>query len=217
MKTILSCESLRLHLKEAQRKMKTDYPVVEIDSALHAVPKKMRKSVFSAMENLPEEVDMVLIAMGHCGGALADYPFPRRAVIPKVDDCITLLLHTDDTWYPNLKETGCMYLTDQIDGNFSIRRIRESLIERYGEKRGIGIFREWFKAYHSVKIIDTGVYDAYAPDYLKKARADAHTFNGELTHVPGSNLILEKLVSGNWGHQFICVEKGQVLTTEDFV
>lgn len=110
-----------------------------------------------------------------------------------------------------------MYLTDQIDGNFSIRRIRESLIERYGEKRGIGIFREWFKAYHSVKIIDTGVYDAYAPDYLKKARADAHTFNGELTHVPGSNLILEKLVSGNWDHQFICAEKGQRLGAEDFM
>ena len=217
MKVILACESLCRHLEAAQAKMKTAYPIVKIDSTLHAVPQKMRKTIFERMEELPDTIDTVLIAMGHCGGALADHPFPRRAVIPKVDDCITLLLHTDDTWYPNLKETGCMYLTDQIDGNISIRRIRESLIERYGEKRGIGIFREWFKAYHSVKIIDTGVYDAYAPDYLKKARADAHTFNGELTHVPGSNLILEKLVSGNWGHQFICVEKGQVLTTEDFV
>lgn len=214
---ILACESLCRHLEAAQAKMKTAYPIVKIDSTLHAVPQKMRKTIFERMEELPDTIDTVLIAMGHCGGALADHPFPRRAVIPKVDDCITLLLHTDDTWYPNLKETGCMYLTDQIDGNFSIRRIRESLIERYGEKRGIGIFREWFKAYHSVKIIDTGVYDAYAPDYLKKARADAHTFNGELTHVPGSNLILEKLVSGNWDHQFICAEKGQRLGTEDFM
>lgn len=217
MKVILACESLCRHLEAAQAKMKTAYPIVKIDSTLHAVPQKMRKTIFERMEELPDTIDTVLIAMGHCGGALADHPFPRRAVIPKVDDCITLLLHTDDTWYPNLKETGCMYLTDQIDGNFSIRRIRESLIERYGEKRGIGIFREWFKAYHSVKIIDTGVYDAYAPDYLKKARADAHTFNGELTHVPGSNLILEKLVSGNWDHQFICAEKGQRLGTEDFM
>ena len=69
----------------------------------------------------------------------------------------------------------------------------------------------------TVNIIDTGAYDAYDSIYLEKARAEADTFNGGVEHVQGSNLILEKLVSGNWGHQFICVEKGQVLTTEDFV
>ena len=35
-------------------------------------------------------------------------------------------------------------------------------------------------------------------------------------YVPGSNIILEKLVSGKWDDQFLIIEKGGVMTEEDF-
>ena len=37
-----------------------------------------------------------------------------------------------------------------------------------------------------------------------------------LIYVPGSNLLLEKLVSGKWDHQFLIAEKGRVLAKTDF-
>lgn len=36
-------------------------------------------------------------------------------------------------------------------------------------------------------------------------------------HVKGSNLLLEKLVSGHWDQQFLIVEPGQMLSGRDFV
>lgn len=33
--------------------------------------------------------------------------------MPKVDDCITLLMHTDEKFHYNLKEVGHFYLTEK--------------------------------------------------------------------------------------------------------
>ena len=214
---IMACESLTQHVKAAQKKMHTCYPVVELDSSLHSVPEKMRAAVFSTMADLPEEVDTVLVSMGLCGGSLSETVFPKRAVIPRVDDCITLLMHVDDVWFPNLKQTGHLYLTDTVDGRLSVENIQKRLFERYGEKRGRMVFEMWFEHYNNMDIIDTGVYDSYAPAYLEKARRNADLINSSLCHVPGSNLLLEKLVSGRWDHQFIVAEKGKTLTATDFV
>ena len=98
--------------------------------------------------------------MGLCGGSVSDIPLPRNIVIPKVDDCITLLMHTDDRWYANLKKCGHLYLTC--------------------------------------------------------AENSASLINCPLAFVPGSNIILEKLVSGRWDSQFIIASAGDVLHKEDF-
>lgn len=102
----MACDTLQLHVEAAQEKMGTHYEVLLLDSRLHARPEKMNEAVFEAIAGLPAQVDTVLLAMGLCGGSVSGRPFPRRTVIPKVDDCITLLLHKDQTWHPNLKECG---------------------------------------------------------------------------------------------------------------
>ena len=137
--------------------------------------------------------------------------------MPKVDDCITLLMHTDDKWYPNLKKGGHLYLTDTVDGDLSIENIRQGLIERYGEKKGLMVFDIWFESYRSVDIIDTGVYDCYSRDYVARAKANADLIQCPICYVAGSNLLLEKLVSGRWDHQFLIGEAGDTFREEDFL
>lgn len=214
---IITCSNVRYHIDRAQEKEHTSYPVIELDSRLHVEPKDMRAKLFETMGTLPESVDLVLLSMGMCGGSAAKEPFPVKTVMPKVDDCITLLLHTDDRWFPNLKKGGHLYLTDKIQGDLSVRNIRENLIEQYGEKKGLRIFDIWFDSYKSVDVIDTGVYDSYDKEYLRIAEAEAAMINCPVCHVPGSNHLLEKLVGGRWDHQFLVVEKGRVLYDEDFL
>ncbi len=137
--------------------------------------------------------------------------------MPKVDDCITLLMHTDNNWYPNLKRSGHMYLTDTVDSDLSIINIRNRLVERYGEKKGLMVFDIWFESYKSVDIIDTGVYDCYSGDYVTRAKANADLIQCPICYVEGSNLLLEKLVSGRWDHQFLIGEAGDTFREEDFV
>ena len=76
-------------------------------------------------------------------------------------------------WHPNLKECGHLYLTDTVDGVFSVENIRSNLVERYGEEKGLRIFGVWFDSYRSVDIIDTGIYDCRSPDYTAAAQRSA--------------------------------------------
>lgn len=214
---IMACSSLRMHIDAAQSKEKTDFEVIELDSELHAEPKEMREAVFDAMGKLPESVDTVLLCMGLCGGSVSEKPLPVKVVMPKVDDCITLLMHTDDRWYPNLKEGGHLYLTDTVDGNLSVGNIRQRLIERYGEKKGLMVFNIWFDSYKSVDIIDTGIYDCHCEDYVVRAKANADLIRCPIYYVEGSNILLEKLVSGRWDHQFLIREAGDIFRDEDFL
>lgn len=214
---IMTCSSLRKHIDAAQKKENTKFDVYELDSILHAEPKEMRAAVFDLMGKLPGDVDTVLLSMGLCGGSVSERPLPVRVVMPKVDDCITLLMHTDDQWYPNLKEGGHLYLTDTVEDTLSVKNIRKRLIERYGEKKGLMVFDVWFDSYKSVDIIDTGVYDCYSDEYVASAKSNAALIDCPICYVNGSNILLEKLVAGKWDHQFLVGEKGRIFTEEDFL
>ena len=58
---ILTCKNLRYHPDAAQCKMGTDYEVVDLDTALHVEPEKMRLE-------LPEEIGKV--SFGKMGRAV---------------------------------------------------------------------------------------------------------------------------------------------------
>ena len=164
---IVVCSTLTNHVKAAQEKMNTNYPIIELDNSKHDRPEVFWKLAFLAMEQLPEEIDTVLLGVGVCGGASVGWPFPRRTVMPKVDDCITLLMHTDNQFHYNLKETGHFYLTENRD-LMSIERMEQNLILKYGERRAKRVMKVWFDAYKSVDIVDTGVYDCYSKEYVER-------------------------------------------------
>ncbi len=214
---ILVCKNLRFHLEKAQETMHTDIPVIELDTSLHKEPSKMREKILEEIGKIPAEYDTILAAMGFCGGSWRDVPLDRRLVIPRMDDCITMLLTTDDIPKPNRKIPGCMYLTDNRDEQMTIPGIRRSLIAQCGEKKGERVFRLYFKYYTRIGIVDTGFYDSYSPDFQELAEESAGLINGTVEHVPGSNRVLEKLVSGCWDEQFYVLEPGQTVSDGDFI
>lgn len=167
---ILACTSLLLHVEAAQTRMGTHFPVVELDRRLHAEPKQMRSRILEALDALPAGCDTVLVAMGYCGGSWNHIPLTRRVVVPKVDDCITLLLHTDDTPHGNLKEHGHMYFRDCDTGPYSIEGMKDEICRTYGMEFGTSIFGSWFQNYTNADIIDTGVYDCYSEEYVAEAQ-----------------------------------------------
>ena len=214
---ILACSAMSLHVAAAQKTMKTDFPVIEVDSSFHENPSKMRQKIIETLEQMEKSIDTVLVAMGFCGGSWEDIATDKRIVIPRVDDCITLLLHTDDTWYPNLKQCGHLYLRDDIEGKFSPKSIKKNLCSQYGDSEGSFVFRTWFGSYTNADIFDTGAYDCHSEAYMLEAMENADLMEATLDYVPGSNLILEKLVSGRWDQQFLVIEPGNTVSNMDFV
>ena len=218
---ILSCTSLLDFVNAAQASQGTDYPVFTVDRALHLEPEQMKAAVTRTIDGLPEEYDTVLVSMGFCGGVWHDVIAPRRLVIPRVDDCISLLLHTDDQFHPNLKEDGHLYLYENDPRDFSALTLMHNTnsftqdLDLKNLSREF-LFEMWFHNYRYMDVIDTGLNDCYSEEYAQAAQEQADQIKADLDYVPGSIRLLEKLVSGRWDEQFIVAEPGRKLLHGDF-
>lgn len=213
---ILSCSSLERYVAAAQKCQGTSYPVVYLDKKHHVEPKNMRQCILEAERALPADVDTVLVAMGFCGGSWEGLSFARRVVIPRVDDCISLLLQTGDAYIPNLKETGHMYMVEMDPNDFDMKKMFSAQPDFYPGIPQEELMRMIFGAYHHLDIVDTGLTDCYSEDYVMKAQENADLMQAELDYVPGSNHLLEKLVGGNWGQQFLIAQPGHKIRHGDF-
>lgn len=202
---ILSCQTLTEFVRQAQLACHTDFPIVELNREYHSDPAKMRVHILETHSLLPADIDTVLVAMGFCGGSWQDVSCSQTVVIPKVADCVALALITPERYAPDLKEPGHMYLFGKDNSGFSIHSIYDSLLEKYDKEMADIVFDMYFEHYYHVDIIDNGLYDCYDLDFVKKAQKDADRIHSELDFVPGSNILLEKLVSGKWDSQFLVV------------
>lgn len=120
---ILACTSLIDYINEAQRSQGTQYPIIAVDKVYHKEPEQMKQVIINTINTLEMEIDTVLVAMGVCGGSWDHVSVNRKVVIPRVDDCVSLLLHMDDDYHPNLKETGHLYMYEKDPDDFSIEKI----------------------------------------------------------------------------------------------
>lgn len=213
---ILSCTTLLEYVRFAQKTCKTDFPVIELDRQYHTEPSKMREHILHTLAGLPQNVDTVLVAMGFCGGSWQDVSSSKKLVIPRVADCVALELVTPEQYAPDLKKPGHMYLFGDGENGFSVRAIYEGLLEQYSKEMADIVFNMYFEHYYHLDIIDNGLYDCYDLDYVERAQADAERIQAELDFVPGSNLLLEKLVSGKWDGQFLVVPPNTRITQGTF-
>lgn len=216
---ILTCSSLTPFVRAAQTREHTSWDVVEINRDLHAEPSIMKKEILRIIESLPADIDTVLVAMGFCGGAWDHLRLSRRVVIPRFDDCVSLLLNTNDQYHANLKESGHLYLYENDPDQFSALSLMRSNTAASPEYAGINpedLFRYWFGNYHTVAIIDTGLNDCYSEEYVIAAQAEADKIGAALDYVSGSNRTLEKLVSGQWDEQFLVAEPHSLIRHGNF-
>ena len=93
---------------------------------------------------------------------------------------------------------------------------KDEICRRYGMEIGTSIFGGFMEGYHHADMIDTGVYDCYAEDFVAEMQQCADLIRCDLDYVTGSNRVLENLVAGQWKTQFLVLEKGHTVTETDF-
>jgi hypothetical protein len=216
---ILTCSSLKRYVDLAQERMHTDYPVIVIDRIHHVEPERMKRVIQEELDHQIGDTDTLLVAMGFCGGVWDQVKARVRTVIPRVDDCVSMLLAVDDQYIPNRKETGHLYLYEEKPENFSAMALLHDYQNASTEFQGMDeefLFHMWFDQYHFLDIIDTGYNLCYEEEYVEKAQENADKIQADLDYVQGSNRILEKLVAGEWDEQFLVAEAGHVIRHADF-
>lgn len=211
---LLACSAMETYIRAAQERVGTAYPVVYVDKTYHEQPKEMRLQLIKALEELPEEVHTVLVAMGFCGGAWEAVSTKRRLVIPKVDDCVTLLLYREETGHRAQKEMGHLYLTDHASDIFAPEAIYQKYCEQFDQETARMLLDMYFEHYTTVDVVDTGVWDCRAEDCRREAEKNAELIHCRLQYVPGSNRMLERLLSGQWDDLFWVLEPGEMLQND---
>ena len=211
---VLACSSFRDYIREAQRREGTSLPVFWLDERLHRDPGEMRQAILAALERMPKEIDTVLVCMGFCGGSWDGVTCGRRIVMPRADDCVSILLHTETRSGYNLKESGHLYVKGPDPAAASFAGIFARMTEGVDPAQTRIYHERWKASYCSVDIIDTGVYDCRSAAYTRPVEADAAFLEAETGLVAGSNLLPEALVAGRWDGRFRVFSPGETITEE---
>ena len=204
---ILGCSSLKEYIDEAQRKVKTNYPVFYLNRLYHRDPNEMREHIINTLTTMDKDVDTILVAMGHCGGSWDGVKAPCRLVIPKIDECVSLLLQNTDEVKSDLKEPGHLYVREKDPMKENFHAIFDKLTKNLDEDTKKRYHEDWKKYYHEIDIIDTKINDCRRVDYVRVVKEDADWLGAKLCFVEGGTYLLEKLFTGRWDEQFTILER----------
>ena len=122
---ILACSSLTEYVEAAQASVGTKMRVRYLNRIYHRDPAEMQEHIKAELERMPEGIDTVLVCMGFCGGSWNQVQSRYRLVIPRVDDCVSLLLQTKDDPVSNLKTPGHLYVRAMDPSTESFKAIFE--------------------------------------------------------------------------------------------
>lgn len=134
---------------------------------------------------------------------------PYRLVLPRIDDCVSLLLQTGDTPQSDLKEPGHLYVRAIDPSTESFRRIFERMTQGIDDKTRARYHKDWQQLYSSLDIMDTGLNGCREPGYAAVVQEDADWLDAEMHYVPAGTYLLEKLLRGDWDEQFLVLEPKQ--------
>ena len=210
---IIACQTIRDELNLAIQETGCDYPVIWVDSEYHSDPNKLRTKLQEEIDVLPK-TDKILFAFGCCGNGLVGLKAATaNLIIPKTDDCISMVLSQPGEKYERQKNT--YFLTKGwIESSKSITNEYWHCLKRYGEVRTRKLFKVMLKHYTDLMLIDTGAYNA--EDCLKQAAELAQNTELKLITAKGSIWFLKKLLTGPYDNDFCHIPKGGLVTISDF-
>ncbi len=191
---IISCKTIEPELRHAMEQVGCGYDVRWLESGLHNVPQKLNMRLQQELDQC-EDCDTVLLAMSFCGNSVVGVRTGDfQLVIPRSDDCITLLL---GSLKERVKYKGTYFLTEGwLAGERNLWREYQDCLKRYGEKRGKRIFAVMLEHYRNLALVDTG---CEARENLEEeVKFIAGKLNLDYIQIPGTLDFLKQLLTGPW-------------------
>jgi len=188
-----------------------------LDFGLHIRPEKLRESLQQAVDRIGDNVDVIVLGYGLCSTGVVGLRTEKcTLVVPRVDDCIAIFLGSTAAYREQGKrEPGTYYLTKGwIEVGDSPFDEYERLIERYGRERADKVMNMMLKNYTRLAYIDTGQDDQER--YRDHALRTAEKFKLRYEEIPGSNVLIKRLIHGPWEDDFIVKTPGETIRFSDF-
>ena len=207
-KVIVACNTLADELKTAVLETCREYPILWVESGLHNSPQLLKEKLQQVLDTV-DRVDCVLLAFGFCGNSVLGIKAREyRLVIPRVEDCITLLLGSDEK---RKEASGTYFLTrGWLDYEKNIWEEYKFLVKKYGKERAERVFQVMLGHYKNLGLIDTGAYSL--EDVQKISCRVARDLKLHHIVIEGTLDYMKKLLTGPYDEDFIIVPPGEEVT-----
>jgi len=183
-------------------------PMIFLESGLHVFPEMLRRRLQTEIDGVGKDVTHILIGFGFCGNALVGlHSADKILVVPKVDDCVTLLLGSM-TRRIEINRDGAYFLTrGWLDNGVTLWDEYQRYLRQYGEKKTTIIMQSMIGHYQRLVLINTGLPEG--GDWRETADRMAAAFSLEKVEIKGTYALIEKLLSGVWDQDMIVVQPGR--------
>ncbi|SPF31477.1 conserved hypothetical protein [Syntrophobacter sp. SbD1] len=194
---ILACNTIRDELEKAASETACPYGFIWIESGLHLVTESLRRRLQEELDRM-NGASRVLMAFGLCGNAVAGLKSgSHQLVIPRADDCITLLLGSREDRELCSRQGGIYFLTKGwLEGEVNIWEEYRTVLAKFGPKKTDMIYKKMLAHYKFLGLIDTGAYDL--PGLVPHVSEISAALNLELIILKGTDRYLKRLLSGPW-------------------
>jgi hypothetical protein len=191
--------------------------VRELEAQLHVKPDKLKEALRAAVAEADRPGVTIVLGYGLCSNAVLGLKTRHATlVVPRVDDCIAMLLGSNEAFSMEAeKERGSYYLAKAyLDECANLVTEHEAMVEKYGEERAVRMMKLMLKHYKRVVLVDTGRYDL--EPLRERVRGVARLYELAVDEVPGTTRIVDGLVADEWGDEFVVAPPGHELTLRDF-
>lgn len=218
MTLVIACETIKEEVLYAADKVKCQFPILWMPSSLHKFPNKLQRQLQEQINSSEcENAENILLLFGYCGNAVLGLSSKDAClIIPRMDDCVSVLLGGNER-RNDLSKEGCAYYLTKgwMNSDSGIATEYKRCLMKHGYEKSNMVFNVMLKGYKSLDVINTGV------DKLCDVVAAVQEFAGILELdckvVDGTLDVLYKALSGRWDEDdFVILEPGEKVKFEHF-
>lgn len=194
---ILACRVLQSIMEPYLRD--ANIPATFMEYGFHRTPQLMTPALQEELDRVVEP-SVIIIGYGLCGNGLAGLKAGRHTlIVPRADDCITLLLGSYESYIREFTaEPGTYYLTKGWleSGSHPLKEYRE-LLEKYDRETADWIMDEQYRNYKRLVLLapDQAELDAYRAKAREVADFCAERWGFQYEEKLGSDAFVKSLVT----------------------
>ncbi|MEW5784078.1 MAG: DUF1638 domain-containing protein [Bacillota bacterium] len=205
---VLACETISEEVLFTANSVQTPFPIIWVESGLHNNPDRLKKQLQADIRRI-DNADYILLLFGYCGNSILDLVSENSSlVIPKADDCISLLLGGNKPRNSLNAKAMAYFLTNGwLQHENNLWSEYQYCLKKYGIERTRKLYQMMLGNYHSLNVINTGAYNL--EELLPVTKQIAAELGLTHTVVEGSLGLIEKALRGQWDDEFAIIEPGR--------
>jgi hypothetical protein len=196
---VIACEVMKEELTAAAAAYGPGCPDLEfVPQGLHYHPEKLNLELQNRLDAV-SGYSRVVLAFGLCGGGAKSLKAGDFILtIPKVHDCISLLLGSRQRYdEARQEEPGTLYLSGGwVEGEAPVISEYGRTVARYGEKRAAGLLKRIYNAYRRVLFISTG--SIREDEHVRRSIDAASLLELDFQRTEWDPGFIRRLLSGPW-------------------